>query len=66
MLDKTLLEVIVCPHCKGPLTYERDNQQERLVCTTEQLAYAVRDGIPILLYDQAQDLSGIHGSSSSE
>ena len=54
MLDKTLLEIIVCPSCKGPLTYEHNSDVERLICETEQLAYSVRDGIPVLLVDQAE------------
>ncbi len=55
MLDKTLLDVIVCPHCKGPLEYKAQDAQ--LICKTEQLAYPVRDGIPVLLTDEAIDLN---------
>lgn len=56
MLDTTLLEILVCPRCKGPLKYQK-TPQEQLVCEVERIAYPVRDGIPVLLTDQAQDLS---------
>ncbi len=49
-----LLELLVCPRCKGELAYEQAEQ--RLVCQTCRVAYPVRDGIPIMLIDEAQPL----------
>ena len=46
-----LLELLVCPRCKGELRYEED--RERLVCPACRLAYPVREGIPIMLIDEA-------------
>ena len=49
-----LLELLVCPRCRGPLEHERE--PERLVCPACRLAYPVRDGIPIMLIDEAAPL----------
>ena len=49
-----LLELLVCPRCKGELTYEEEAQ--RLVCPACRLAYPVRDGIPVMLTDEAAPL----------
>jgi uncharacterized protein len=54
MLDRRLLEILVCPKCKGELEYRAD--QEDLVCHACRLRYAVRDDIPIMLIDEAQPL----------
>ena len=54
-MDKKLLDIIVCPVCKGGLDYEPENQ--RLVCRAERIAFPVRDGIPILLDDEAASLN---------
>jgi uncharacterized protein len=51
-LDPTLLEIIVCPDCHGTLAV--DDAAGELVCTSCGLAYPVRDGIPILLVDEAR------------
>lgn len=53
-IDPKLLEILVCPLTKGPLTYDRDAQE--LVSKQAQLAYPVRDGIPIMLVDEARQL----------
>ncbi len=52
MLDQELLNILVCPKCKGELLYEED--PESLVCKACSLRYNVRDGIPVLLIDEAQ------------
>lgn len=52
MLSPELLEILVCPACKGDLRYERD--EERLVCPACRLIYAIKDDIPIMLIDEAQ------------
>jgi uncharacterized protein YbaR (Trm112 family) len=53
-IDPKLLEILVCPLTKGPLTYDRDAQE--LVSDQAQLAYPIRDGIPIMLVDEARQL----------
>ena len=59
MLDKALLEIMVCPATKGPLKYEVIDGVEWLISEAKQLAYPVRDGIPVLLVDQAKPLGSI-------
>ena len=51
-LDPKLLEILVCPLTKGPLTYNREAQE--LISEQAQLAYPIRDGIPIMLPDEAR------------
>ena len=53
-LDPKLLEILVCPLTKGPLTYDKDAQE--LISEHAQLAYPIRDGIPIMLIDEARQL----------
>lgn len=54
-MDARLLEILVCPVCKGPLDY-RKTQQE-LVCKPCKLAYPVRDDIPVMLEEEARQLA---------
>jgi len=54
-LDKRLLDVLACPVCKGPLEYRR--AEDLLVCRFDRLGYPVRDGIPVMLEEEAQRLS---------
>ncbi|MGG1944736.1 hypothetical protein C0Z18_19960 [Trinickia dabaoshanensis] len=51
-MDARLLEILVCPICKGPLTYDRGQQE--LICQADKLAYPIRDGIPVMLVDEAR------------
>lgn len=53
-MDPKLLDILVCPLCKGPLTYHRDAQE--LVCRADRLAYPIRDGIPVMLEEEARRL----------
>ncbi len=53
-VDPKLLEILVCPLTKGPLTYDRERQE--LVSEKARLAYPIRDGIPIMLVDEARRL----------
>ncbi len=53
-MDPKLLEILVCPVTKGPLTYDR--QKEELISKSARLAYPVRDGIPVMLEDEARRL----------
>ena len=54
-MDKKLLDILVCPICKGPLVYLKDKQE--LVCKADRLAYPIRDDIPVMLEDEARQLS---------
>jgi hypothetical protein len=53
-VDPKLLEILVCPVTKGPLVYDRERQE--LISRSARLAYPVRDGIPVLLEDEARKL----------
>ncbi len=53
-VDPKLLEILVCPLTKGPLRYDRENQE--LISEQAGLAYPIRDGIPIMLIDEARTL----------
>jgi uncharacterized protein YbaR (Trm112 family) len=54
-MDTRLLELLVCPLTKGPLDYKRESQE--LISRSARLAYPVRDGIPILLENEARPLT---------
>ena len=54
-MDTKLLELLVCPVTKGPLTYDRERQE--LISRSARLAYPVRDDIPVLLEAQARVLT---------
>lgn len=54
MLDARLLEILVCPKCKGDLEYR--SVPDELVCHACHLRYEVRDGIPVMLIDEAKPL----------
>jgi uncharacterized protein YbaR (Trm112 family) len=54
-MDSKLLELLVCPVTKGSLQYDRERQE--LVSRSARLAYPIRDGIPILLENEARTLS---------
>jgi uncharacterized protein len=51
-MDTRLLEILVCPLCKGQLEHDRAAQE--LICHTDKLAFPVRDGIPVMLVDEAR------------
>ena len=53
-IDPKLLEILVCPVTKGPLEYDREKQE--LISRSARLAYPIRDGIPIMLPDEARKL----------
>ena len=54
-MDAKLVEILVCPVTKGPLVYDRDRQE--LVSKSAGLAYPIRDGIPVMLEDEARRLT---------
>ncbi|MEX1666375.1 Trm112 family protein [Zhongshania arctica] len=55
MIDKKLLEILVCPVSKAPLDY--DEQRNELICRASGLAYPIRDGIPVMLESEARVLT---------
>ena len=54
-MDSKLLELLVCPVTKGPLVYDRERQE--LISKTARLAYPIRDGIPVMLEEEARKLT---------
>lgn len=54
-MDARLIDILVCPVCKGTLHYER--KQALLICRADRLAYPIRDGIPVMLEEEARVLA---------
>ena len=54
-MDARLLDILVCPLCKGPLTYKKEAQE--LICYADRMAFPVRDDIPVMWADQARTLT---------
>ena len=54
-MDKKLLDLLVCPVTKGPLVYDKENLE--LLSKSARLAYPIRDGIPVMLEEEARELS---------
>lgn len=54
-MDRKLLDILVCPICKGPLVYLKERQE--LICKADRLAYPIRDDIPVMLEEEARELS---------
>ena len=54
-MDTRLLDILVCPICKGPLHFDKPAQE--LICQADKLAYPIRDGIPIMWAEEARDLN---------
>ncbi|HDK38501.1 MAG TPA: Trm112 family protein [Thiolapillus brandeum] len=53
-MDKKLLDILVCPICKGKLVYKKKEQE--LVCKVDRLAFPIRDDIPVMLEQEARQL----------
>ncbi len=53
-MDNRLLEILVCPICKGPIEYRKAEQE--LICPRDHLAYPIRDGIPVMIEEDARKL----------
>ncbi len=53
-MDAKLLEILVCPVCKGPLVYHKEARE--LICKADRLAFPIRDGIPVMLEEEARRL----------
>ncbi len=62
-VDPKLLEILVCPVTKGPLTY--DEAAQELISKEAGLAYPIRDGIPVMLADEARRLDDDAGTDKS-
>ncbi|PKO26086.1 MAG: tetraacyldisaccharide 4'-kinase [Betaproteobacteria bacterium HGW-Betaproteobacteria-8] len=56
-MDSKLIQILVCPVCKGPLVYKKADQE--LICKPCRLAYPVKDDIPVMLEDEARKLPDI-------
>lgn len=54
-MDPKLLDILVCPLCKSPLTYQKSAQE--LICKADRLAYKISDDIPVMLVDEARKLT---------
>lgn len=54
-MDKKLLDILACPLCKSPLKY--DKTRSELLCAVDHLAYPIRDDIPVMLEDEARQLT---------
>jgi uncharacterized protein YbaR (Trm112 family) len=53
-MDRKLLDILVCPVCKGELVFDKKNQE--LICKLDRLAYPIKDDIPVMLVDEAREL----------
>ena len=53
-MDAKLLDILVCPLCKGPLLYKK--AENELICKGDRLAFQIKDGIPVMLEDEARKL----------
>jgi uncharacterized protein YbaR (Trm112 family) len=53
-MDPKLLEILVCPLCKGPLVHRKEARE--LICKPDRLAFPIRDGIPVMLEEEARRL----------
>lgn len=54
-MDKQLLSMLVCPNCQGKL--KLDNEAQELFCTFDGLAFPIRDGVPVMLEQEARQMS---------
>jgi uncharacterized protein YbaR (Trm112 family) len=54
-MDRKLLDILACPLCKGPLVYKKSDKE--LICKLDRLAYPIKDDIPVMLEDEARELS---------
>jgi uncharacterized protein YbaR (Trm112 family) len=54
-VDSRLLDILACPLCKGPLRHDRNNKV--LVCRADRLAFPIRDDVPVMLEEEARQLT---------
>ena len=55
-ISQELLEILVCPECKGDLEYVQEGEKEWLVCNACKLKYPIREGIPVMLPSEAEKM----------
>ena len=53
-MDPKLLDILVCPLCKGPLLYKKSDNE--LICKPDRIAFQIKDGIPVMLEDEARQI----------
>jgi uncharacterized protein YbaR (Trm112 family) len=65
-MDHRLIELLVCPICKGPLELARDHESRpvELRCAADRLGYPIRDGIPVMLESEARSLDATAGDAA--
>ena len=63
-MDAKLLQILVCPVTKGPLIFDKKNNE--LISKSARLAYSIRDGIPVMLEDEARQLTESEYSRSEK
>ena len=54
-MDSKLIDILVCPVCKGPLVLKKDVQE--LICKVDRLAFPIKEDIPVLLEDEAREMN---------
>lgn len=54
-MDSKLIDILVCPVCKGPLVLKKDAQE--LICKVDRLAFPIKEDIPVLLEDEAREMN---------
>jgi uncharacterized protein len=62
-MDTRLIELLVCPVCKGPL--QRSEDKHALTCAADRLAFPIRDGIPVMLENEALSLDAIEATPAT-
>lgn len=60
-MDKRLLDILVCPICKSSLVHDADKNE--LICKADKLAYPIRNGIPVMLANEARSLDAPHNAA---
>lgn len=55
-MESILIDILACPLCRGKLLYIKEHQ--KLICRFDRLAYPIRDGVPVMLEEQAKKLAG--------
>ena len=61
-MDNRLIDILVCPLCKGPL--QLDKAAQELICAPDRLAYPIRDGIPMMWAEDARDMNAATDAAS--
>ena len=60
-MDKNLLDILVCPLCKSPLIYKKEDHE--LICKADRIAFPIRDDIPVMMEDEARELTNEEGDA---